>query len=97
MNLLILQPTLRNFEYNLFSLEEKKTIMDAKVDSFTGIANEKNEWINSLIQIKQNCQQAKPNCQVDTIILTVLFGGDIFTKSTVVNHEVIAKLDIRIN
>lgn len=93
MNLLILQPTLRSFEYNLFSLDEKKTIMDAKVDSFTGMASEKNKWVNSLVQIKQHCQQAKQNCQVDTIILTVLFGGDIFTGPTVVNNKVMQKLE----
>jgi len=93
MNLLILQPTLKNFEYNLFSCDEKKTIMDVKVDSFTGMANEKNEWANLLIQIKQHCQQAEPDRQVDAIVLTVLFGGDIFAEPTVVDSKVIQKLE----
>lgn len=93
MNLLILQPTLRNFEYNLFSLDEKKTILNAKIERFAGMASGKNEWVSSLIQIKQNCQQAKQNCQVETIILTVLFGGDIFTRPTVVDNKVMQKLE----
>ena len=92
MNLLILQPTLRNFEYTLFSWDEEKTILDAKVDNFTGMASEKDEWRHSLIQIKQHCQQSKPN-QVDAIILRVLFGGDIFTRPAVVDSKVIQKLE----
>ena len=92
MNLLILQPTLRNFEYNLFSWEEKETILDAKVNSFNGMASENDEWTNSLIQIKQHCRQAKPDCHVDAIVLTVLFGGDIFPRPTVVDNKAIQKL-----
>jgi len=93
VNLLILQPTLGNFKYNLFSWEEKKTILDAKVNNFTGMASEKDEWANSLIQIKQHCRQAKPDYHVDAIILTVLFGGDIFPRPTVVDSKVIQKLE----
>jgi len=93
VNLLILQPTLRNFEYNLFSWEEKETILDAKVNSFNGMASENDEWTNSLIQIKQHCRQAKPDCHVDAIVLTVLFGGDIFPRPTVVDPKVIQKLE----
>ena len=93
MNLLILQPTLKIFEYTFFSWDQKKIVLNAKVDSFTGMASEKNEWVNSLSQIKRHCWQARPDYQVDAIILKVLFGGDIFTQPIVVDHETIQNLE----
>lgn len=93
MNLLLLQPTTGCFEYSLFLWDEQKLVLDAKFDNFAGMASEKDEWISSLTQIDQHCRQVKPNCQVDAIVLTVSFGGDVFAKPTVVDSEVIKKLE----
>ena len=93
MNLLLLQPTTGSFKYSLYLLDKQKLTLDAKLDNFAGMASEKGEWISSLIQIKQHCQQVKPNCQVDAIILTVSFGGDVFAEPAVVDSEVIEKLE----
>ena len=93
MNLLILQPTLNSFEYNLFSCDERKLTIDTKVDGFTGMSAEENEWVNSLVQIKQHCQRTQRKQQIDKIVLTVLFGGDVFAKPVVVDSYVIQKLE----
>ena len=69
MNLLILQPTLKNFKYSLFSCNEKKVILDTKDVNFTGMASKKDEWIKSLIQIKQHCRQDIPKYQIDVIVI----------------------------
>jgi acetate kinase len=93
VNLLILQPTLKNLEYNLFSCDERKLTIDTKVDGFTGMSAEENEWVNSLVQIKQHCQRTQREQQIDKIVLTVLFGGDVFAKPVVVDSYVIQKLE----
>lgn len=93
MNLLVLQPTSKTFEYDLFSWDEKEMILSAKVDSFTGMASEKVEWANSLNQIKQHCQKTESDCQFDAIVLKVLFGGDVFDGPAVVDSTVIQELE----
>ena len=93
MNLLLLQPTTNDFGYSLYLWDKQKLILDAKLDNFAGMASEKGEWANSLIQINQHCQQVKPNCQIDAVVLRVLFGGDVFARPAIVDSEVIKKLE----
>ena len=93
MNLLLLQPTTNDFGYSLYLWDEQKIILDAKLDNFAGMASEQGEWISSLTQINQHCQQVKPNCQIDVIVLRVLFGGDVFARPAIVDSEVIKKLE----
>ena len=93
MNLLLLQPTTNNFGYSLYLWDKQKLILDAKLDNFAGMASEKGKWISSLIQINRHCQQVKPDCPVEAIVIRVLFGGDVFDRPAVVDSEVIKKLE----
>ncbi len=54
--------------------------LDAKFDDFAGMASEQGEWISSLTQINRHCQQVKPDCPVEAIVIRTLFGGDVFAR-----------------
>lgn len=93
MNLLILQPTLKKLQYSLFSWDENKTVLNAEAENFPGITSEKNEWIETLTQITQHCQQAMPEYKIDAIVITAIFGGATFTRPAIVDHETIRQLE----
>jgi len=92
VNLLILQPSLKKFEYSLFSWSDKKLLLDTYVEGFADITNKKDQWTDILARIRQHCRQTD-SAAVGAVALTVLFGGDTFTGPVTVSDDTVKKLE----